>query len=152
MDEDERFTDEDWEHSIGGTHLIAERDGVIAAHASVVERTLRIGTQPLRAGYVEAVAVAPAQQRTGLGTRIMAEVGAHIRERFEIGALGTGSHDFYARLGWQLWLGPSSVMTPEGVRATPEDDGSIMVLATRSSPPLDLEAPIQCEWRPGDVW
>jgi aminoglycoside 2'-N-acetyltransferase I len=79
-------------------------------------------------------------------------VGDLIRERFELGALGTGEHGFYTRLGWRTWLGPSSVITPDGERPTPEDDGYIMVLPTPSSPPLDLTAPIACEWRRGDVW
>jgi aminoglycoside 2'-N-acetyltransferase I len=35
---------------------------------------------------------------------------------------------------------------------TPDDDGYIMVLLTRMSPPLDLDATISCEWRSGDVW
>ena len=108
--------------------------------------------QPLRTGYVEAVAVAPAYQATGLGSRLMDAVNAHIRERFELGALGTGRHGFYERLGWRTWTGPSSVRAPGGEQATPEDDGYIMVLATPASPPLDLAAPISCDWRPGDVW
>ena len=33
------FTDEDWEHALGGTHAIIEADGVLMAHGSLVERT-----------------------------------------------------------------------------------------------------------------
>jgi len=35
---------------------------------------------------------------------------------------------------------------------TPDEDGYIMVLTTPTTPQLSLEAPISCEWRPGDVW
>ena len=59
---------------------------------------------------------------------------------------------FYERLGWRLWRGPSSVRTAAGLRATPDDDGYIMVLETPSSPTLDLAASMSCEFRPGDVW
>jgi len=38
------------------------------------------------------------------------------------------------------------------VVATREEDGYVMILRTPSSPRLDPEAPISCEWRPGDVW
>ncbi len=41
---------------------------------------------------------------------------------------------------------------PDGERRTPDDDPYIMVLRTPSSPPLDITAPISCDWRPGDVW
>ena len=88
----------------------------------------------------------------GLGSIVMTDVTEHIRERFELGGLGTGRQSFYGRLGWQIWAGPSSVRTADGDRPTPDDDGSIMVLATPTSPPLDLTAPISCDWRPGDVW
>jgi aminoglycoside 2'-N-acetyltransferase I len=151
-DEDERFTDMDWEHALGGTHFVLADDGRIVSHASVVERQLRIAERPVRTGYVEAVATAPGREGQGLGSRVMAAVGDHIRSRFELGALGTGRHSFYERLGWITWRGPSSVRTPDGPQPTPEDDGSILVLPTPLSPSLDPTLPISCEWRSGDVW
>jgi aminoglycoside 2'-N-acetyltransferase I len=150
--DDEAFTEEDWRHSIGGLHFVLELDGEVLAHASVVERELRVGGRPLRTGYVEAVATDPDRQGRGLGTRVMREVNSYIKERFELGALGTGSHHFYERLGWLTWRGPTSVRTDDGTRRTPDEDGYILVLPTTSSPPLDLQAPISCPWRPGDVW
>ena len=151
-DEDDRFGEEDWQHALGGVHFVLDVGGEIFAHAAVVERTLEVAGHPLRTGYVEAVATAPSRQRTGLGTRVMADVGTYVRERFEIGALGTGSHGFYERLGWETWRGPAFVRTSDGERRTPDEEGYIMVLRTPSTPALDLAAPISCEWRPGDVW
>jgi aminoglycoside 2'-N-acetyltransferase I len=152
LDEDKHFTDDDWEHALGGVHFVLELDGEIVAHAAVVERELHVGGQPLRTGYVEAVATAPERQGAGLGSIVMSDVTGHIRERFELGGLGTGRQSFYGRLGWQVWAGPSSVRTANGDQPTPGEDGYIMVLATSTSPPLDLTAPISCDWRPGDVW
>ena len=151
-DEDDRFTDDDWGHAIGGVHVVLELDGEIVAHASVVERDIHVGGRPLRTGYVEAVATAPDRQGVGLGSVVMTRVSDDIRERFELGALGTGRQSFYERLGWRVWEGPSSVRAPDGDRRTPDDDGFIMVLATPTSPALDLTAPISCDWRPGDAW
>jgi aminoglycoside 2'-N-acetyltransferase I len=151
-DEEERFTDEDWQHAVGGTHFVLDIDGVLVTHASVVERELHVDGTPLRTGYVEAVATAPDRDGQGFGSVVMEDVSAFIRERFELGALGTGRHHFYERLGWRTWRGPSSVRTAAGVRPTPEDDSYILVLATPTSPELDLDAPISCDWRPGDVW
>jgi aminoglycoside 2'-N-acetyltransferase I len=145
------FTEDDWQHALGGTHVVAEIDGQIVAHASVVPRELRVAGRPLATGYVEAVAVEPGRQGSGLGTTVMREAAAIVGD-FELGALGTGEHHFYERLGWRTWRGPSSVRTTSGERATPDEDGYILVLATPTSPVLDLDAPISCEWRPGDVW
>jgi aminoglycoside 2'-N-acetyltransferase I len=151
-DEEERFTEDDWQHAIGGRHFVLDVDGEVVAHASVVERLLHVGDVPLRTGYVEAVATAPAHQGAGFGTQVMRDVGAYIRERFELGALGTGSHHFYERLGWRIWRGPSSVRTAAGLHRTPDEDGNILVLETPASPRLDLTVAISCEWRPGDAW
>jgi len=151
-DEDEQFSDDDWQHAVGGVHFVLELDGEIVAHAAVVEREIHVGGRPLMTGYVEAVATAPERQGMGLGSIVMTDVSDHIRERFELGGLGTGRQSFYGRLGWQVWAGPTSVRTPDGDGPTPDEDGYVMVLATPTSPPLDLSATISCDWRPGDVW
>jgi aminoglycoside 2'-N-acetyltransferase I len=131
---------------------VLELDGEIVAHASVVERELHVDGRPLRTGYVEAVATAPERQGRGLGSLVMDDVTAYVRERFELGALGTGRVSFYERLGWLAWKGPTSVRKADGPLRTPEDDGYVLVLPTPTSPLLDLTAPISCDWRPGDVW
>ena len=151
-DEEERFSDDDWQHALGGVHFVLEIEGEIVAHAAVVERELHVGGVPLRTGYVEAVATSPDRQGLGLGSIVMTDVTGYIREGFELGGLGTGRTSFYGRLGWRIWAGPSAVRTPDAEQPTPEDDGYIMVLETPTSPRLDLNAPISCEWRPGDVW
>jgi aminoglycoside 2'-N-acetyltransferase I len=151
-DPEERFTDDDWVHAVGGSHFVLDIDGEIVAHAAVVEREIRVDGRALRTGYVEAVATAPDRQGRGLGTIVMTAVGEHIREQFQLGVLGTGRQHFYERLGWRTWRGPSSVRWPDGLRATPDDDGYLMVLEALSTPPLDLDAPIDCDWRPGDSW
>jgi aminoglycoside 2'-N-acetyltransferase I len=151
-DPEERFSDDDWEHALGGMHVVAELGGRIVGHASVVPRTLFVDGRPVQAGYVEAVATAAAHQGEGIGTLLMRAAGDHIRDAYQLGALGTGAHRFYERLGWWTWRGPSSVRMAHDERRTPDEDGFIMVLETPTSPALDLDAPIACEWRNGDVW
>ncbi len=151
-DPDEAFTDDDWAHALGGVHLTLDIEGVVVAHGSIVERWLDLGGRAVRTGYVEAVAVSPHRQGIGLGSTLMAAITTEIRERFDLGALGTGRHAFYARLGWMTWQGPAFVRAPDGRQRTPDDEGFIMVLPTPTSPPLDLTGPITCDWREGDVW
>ena len=151
-DPDEAFNEIDWEHGLGGVHVVAERGGRIVAHGSVVDRDLRVAGRPIAAGYVESVATEPSLQRTGLGTAVMREIGAIIGERYQAGFLGTGEHAFYERLGWVTWRGPLWVRTADGDLRTPAEEAFVMVLRAASSPPLDLDAPLSCDWRPGDVW
>ena len=123
---------------------------MVVGHAAVVERTIHIGDRALRAGYVEAVATAPDRQGSGVGTRVMDKVGGIIRDGYDLGALGTGAHRFYGRLGWGDVAGPS--VRPHVRRTRGPDEEFIMVLRTPLTPDLDMTAPISCEWRPGDVW
>jgi aminoglycoside 2'-N-acetyltransferase I len=149
---EEEFSENDWQHALGGRHFIGEVDGDIVSHASVVERTLEVGDRPVRTGYVEAVATAPDRQRQGFGSAVMAAAGEHILDAFDLGALGTGEHGFYERLGWRAWRGPTFVRAGNDRQRTPDEDGLILVLPTPTSPPLDFDAPLTCDWRAGDVW
>jgi aminoglycoside 2'-N-acetyltransferase I len=146
------FSEDDWQHGMGGRHFLIERDGVIVSHASIVGRELHVGGVRLRTGYVEAVGTRPEQQRQGFGTAVMRAASQHIRDAYELGALGTGEHAFYERFGWETWRGRAYVRTPDGPERTPAEEGYIMVLRTPTTPELDLEASISCDWRPGDVW
>ena len=78
---EEGFTEEDWQHGLGGVHFVLDLEGRIVGHASVVERELHVGDRLLRTGYVEAVAVEPAWQGRGLGTLLMRHVTDDVRAR-----------------------------------------------------------------------
>lgn len=152
-DPDEQFSEDDWQHALGGIHAVVESGDSIVSHASVVDRELHVDGRALRAGYVEAVATLPPEGGRGFGTLAMAAMNDVIRRDHELGALGTGAHGFYERLGWERWLGPTSVRIDGRDHRTPDDDGYILVLRTPRSPVnLDVTAPISCDWRRGDVW
>ncbi len=151
-EKDSEFSDQDWEHSIGGSHFIVEGGGIILSHASVVRRELHTNDRHLETGYVEAVATWPHHQRRGFATAIMLEVGSYIDKTFQLGALDTGSPSFYERLGWAVWRGPTFVRTDAGLLRSREEDGNVLVLVTPTSGDLDLASSISCDWRNGDAW
>src|SRR4051812_39333480 len=65
------FSDEDWDHALGGMHALVHHHGALIAHASVVQRSLVHRGVPLRTGYIEAVAVRADWRGQGLGTALM---------------------------------------------------------------------------------
>ena len=148
------FGGHDWQHCLGGVHVLGSLDGELVAHASVVERRLYCGDRPLRTGYVEGVAVRENHRRNGFATAIMREINDVIVHGYELGALGDGAgiEGFYQQLGWRTWLGPTWVITANGRERSEDEDGYILVLPTESVRDLDLTESLACEWRPGDDW
>jgi aminoglycoside 2'-N-acetyltransferase I len=146
------ITDHDWEHALGGVHAVVWDGTEMVGHASVVQRRLLHGGRPLRAGYVEGVGVRVDQRRRGHGTAMMEALERVIRGAYDLGALGAADEatGFYAALGWKLWRGPTSALTPTGVERTTEEDGCIYVLPV--AVPLDLLGELTCDWRDGDLW
>ena len=145
------FGDDDWEHGLGGTHvLVLEGDDTVIAHGSLVMRRLLHDGRSLRAGYVEGVAVRPDRRRAGHASTVMAALEA-LGPAYDLLALSSSEEGvaFYESRGWQRWRGPTSVLAPDGVEPTPDDDGSVYVLGAAG---LDLDGSITCDWRPGDVW
>ena len=147
------FSEEDWDHALGGWHAIVRAQESIVAHAAVVERRIFVGSRAYRTGYVEAVAVSPAHRRRGLGTAVMTAATALVRAKFDLGALSTGESGFYARLGWERWAGPSYVRDADGrLHRSADEDAGIMVLRCGASQAIDCGDRIACEARTGDSW
>ena len=149
---DGHATDEDLRHALGGLHVLAlERDRLVG-HASLVQRHLLAGGRLVRAGYVEAVAVDAAHRRRGLGSALLGvveDLAARAHEAAFLSASADGARLYRSR-GWRVWRGPSGVVTPEGVRATPDDDGGLHVHDPRGT--RDVTVPLLADWREGDVW
>ncbi|MEV4442284.1 GNAT family N-acetyltransferase [Streptomyces sp. NPDC049577] len=147
------FSDADWDHTVGGMHVLVWSDGLLVAHGSLVQRRLLHGGHALSAGYVEGVAVRAGHRRRGHASAVMdALEGVLRRGGYRLGALGAADEavPLYTGRGWRPWRGPTSVLAPTGVRRTPEEDGSVFVLPVDAA--LDLDGELTCDWRPGDVW
>jgi len=146
------MTDDDWEHALGGIHVLAVEDSAVVGHASLVQRRLLHDGRALRTGYVEAVAVRADRRRQGLGGELMDVVERYVRGAYDVGALGATDEGvaFYSGRGWQVWRGELGVLSPDGPRATPDEQGGVFVLP--GAAPLDLDGALTCDWRAGDVW
>lgn len=150
---DGAFDDTDWEHTLGGHHIVVRSDDEIVAHAAIVPRVIRVADRAFDVGYVEGVATAPNRQRNGLGTVAMQAANEVIAGYHELGVLSTNAPLFYERVGWRRWLGPTSVRQANGEELrTPDEDDGIMILSTTTTRALDLDGPIVCESRQGDDW
>ena len=141
------FTDADWEHALGGMHALICWHGSLLAHGAVVQRRLIHRGQTLRCGYLEAVAVREDWRGRGLASAVMDALEQVLRGAYQVGAL---SSSMYSARGWLPWQGPTSVLTPDGVVDTPDDDGSIYVWPVDAD--LDRAAALTCDWRAGDPW
>lgn len=75
-----------------------------------------------------------------------------IRRAYGLGALGSSDEalPFCTARGWELWRGSVFALTPDGVRRTEDEEGSVFVLP--GSVPLDRDGALTCDWRDGDVW
>jgi aminoglycoside 2'-N-acetyltransferase I len=146
------FTEDDWEHALGGMHALIWRHGAIIAHAAVVQRRLFYRGDALRCGYVEGVAVREDCRGQGLVHALLDGVEQVVRGAYQVGALSSSvrARRVYAARGWLPWRGPTSVLAPTGPVRTPDDDGTIFVLPVGIT--LDTSADLMCDWRAEDVW
>ena len=157
------FSDDDWEHALGGVHALCVAGDRLVGHAALVARRLLHAATPvvapgaaagraLRTGYVEAVAVAADRRRRGHGAAVMRALDPYSPAATRSARSGrpTTARRCTAALGWTRWPGPTAVLTPDGVRPTPDADGGIFVRPVGVR--LDPRRPLICDWRDGDVW
>jgi aminoglycoside 2'-N-acetyltransferase I len=147
----EDFSEEDWQHTLGGLHILAWNNHELVGHAAVVQRQLLLKGRALRTGYVEAMAVHPSKQKQGIGVTLMEQVEQIIRGAYELGALGASDEGLrlYQKCGWQPWRGRALAFTPQGIIHTHEED-CLYILEVDET--IDREADITCEFREGDLW
>lgn len=134
------------------THVLLMEGDEILSHAAWVPRTLRYGAarEPLRCAYVEAVATPQRWQRHGYGTQVLLAIPPLIGD-FDIAALSPSEPPFYARSGWEMWEGPLHHVE-DGVLHRSEDEDVMILRLPRTPATLDLRAPLEADWREGDIW
>ncbi|ANH93578.1 MULTISPECIES: GNAT family N-acetyltransferase [unclassified Streptomyces] len=146
------FGAEDWDHCLGGLHVLVHDARGLAAHGSVVMRRVRLRGRWLRTGYVEAVAVRRDVRRTGLGGLVMDAVEETVTRAYDLGALSASDDGarLYAARGWRAWAGTISALGPDGAVRLPEEEGSTYVWPVPAAA-SDPDAELLFDWRDGDV-
>lgn len=142
-----------WDDIGPALHFMALEAGEVLAHACVVDRELHTQGHQLRTGYVEGVATWPDRQGQGHSTRVMLAVNGFLAENYQLGGLSTGLNGFYTKLGWETWKGRTYIRMRDGASdRTAEEEGTVMILRTKTTPALNTTAHISAEWRPGELW
>jgi aminoglycoside 2'-N-acetyltransferase I len=145
-----------FEDFTGTVHILArDARGALACHAMWVTRWLQPEGHPLlRTAYVEAVASAPNQQRRGFGTAVMDRLVDAVRSdpAWELAALSPAVPEFYARRGWEPWLGPLAIRRNSALEPTPPDELVMIRRLPRTPATLVTTSLLTAEWRPGEVW
>ncbi|MGW0366232.1 GNAT family N-acetyltransferase [Streptomyces sp. NPDC002990] len=148
------FGDEDFEHALGGMHVLArDAGGALIGHGSVVQRRVTHRGRALRTGYVEAVAVRGDRRREGLGGRLMDALEGVIGRAYVLGALSASQDGaaLYSGRGWQVWGGRIGTLAPDGPVALPEEEGSTYLWAPPGGYLPDPAGRLDFDWRNGDV-
>ncbi|WP_329570029.1 GNAT family N-acetyltransferase [Streptomyces sp. NBC_01361] len=146
------FSDDDWDHTVGGVHaLVRDSAGDLVAHGSVVQRRVAHAGRSLRTGYVEGVAVRPDARRSGLGGQIMSALERVIDAAYELGALSASADGagLYRARGWKQWQGDFAVYGPDGPVRLP--DGESAPYLRRATAALDPAHALLFDWRGGDI-
>ncbi|WP_110320179.1 GNAT family N-acetyltransferase [Mycolicibacterium moriokaense] len=149
------LSDADWEHALGGMHALICHHGALIAHAAIVQRRLLYRDTALRCGYIEGVAVREDWRGQGLAGALMDAAEQVLRGAYQLGALSASEagRPIYISRGWLPWQGPTSVLAPEGLTRTPDDNGLfVLPVGLPDDLELDTSAEITCDWRDGDVW
>ena len=147
------FSDDDWDHTLGGIHAyLTDRSGILA-HGSVIQRRVIRAHRSYRIGYVEGVAVRADRRREGLGGRVMTALEGVIDGAYAFGALSSSDSGtrLYAAHGWQLWTGRVGAQGLGAVVPLPDEEGSVYLRGAAGRPPPSPARKLIFDWRDGDV-
>jgi aminoglycoside 2'-N-acetyltransferase I len=136
----------------GGRHFLGYHGGELVSHAVVTTRGAQPAGEPiLRTAFVDAVSTLPARQERGCASAVMRRLAGEIDD-YEIGCLQTDIPEFYARLGWDLWLGPLGGRGDDGVIIPTPQQRGVMIYRLPRTPPLDVSGRLTIEVQRWRIW
>ena len=129
----------------------------IVAHTLYTTRQLTLDQHPsFKTAYVEYVTTTQARRGQGLASRLLTEMLQQLAAQgFELAALAADDSKFYARLGWQAWLGALQIRQQVQLLHTPDDEIMLYPLTPACSQLLQqasANSTITADWREGELW
>ncbi len=132
-------------------HVMAYRETNLIGHAVVSTRWMQPEGLPiLRSAYIDAVAVASAEQGKGVGNAVMQQIAVVIQD-YEIAGLETDKFGFYESVGWERWPGSLAGRGENGLIPTPDQHG-VMILRLPKTPALNLNGLLTIEDQGARIW
>lgn len=101
------FSLDDFQHALGGMHILAYYQDKMVGHVAVVQRNMAINNNPISVGYVEAMAVLKDYRRQGVGKELLIQANGIIKSCYQLGLLSASEKGvpLYSLLGWRKWEG-----------------------------------------------
>ena len=147
------FSLADFDHALGGMHILAYQNDQIIGHVAIVQRSVIADRSPYRIGYIEGLGVAEAYRRQGIGRKLMEQSGYIIANSYDFGLLSASEEGLplYQSLGWKIWSGELYESTIDSYQRSLEDEGSVLFLAGATQD-IAATSPLYCDYRSGDQW
>lgn len=148
----DRFSQHDWVHALGGTHVILRIGERIVGHAAIVPRLLAHDGAEFDGSFVEAVALDAEFRGRGLGAAVMDAVEAAISADDVLGVLNSlpDAVGFYEARGWVRWRGLLGAIGHCEDPAPPEEGHTVMVF--RPPATIDVDGVLSANNRVGPRW
>nr|WP_314265118.1 GNAT family N-acetyltransferase [uncultured Moellerella sp.] len=147
------FSREDFDHTLGGIHILAYDNHQLIGHVAIVQRSVIVDCSPFRIGYLEGLGVAEAYRRQGIGRKLMELSSEIIANSYDFGLLSASEEGLplYQSLGWKIWTGELYESNRESYQRSFDDEGSVLFWAA-SSQNIAATSPLYCDYRSGDQW
>ncbi|HGV3503387.1 TPA: GNAT family N-acetyltransferase [Providencia stuartii] len=146
------FTRDDFEHALGGMHVLAYDQHRIVGHVAIIQRHMAINDKPISVGYVEAMAVLESYRRQGIGRELMSMTNTIIGNCYQLGLLSASDEGFhlYQSLGWKVWKGSLFELRQGAYVRSEGEEGGVMGWSRDNS--IEFTESLYCDFRGGDQW
>lgn len=146
------FTYDDFQHTLGGMHVIAYDQQKMVGHVAIVQRNMAINDDPISVGYVEAMVVEENYRRQGIGASLMQHTNEIISACYQLGLLSASEEGqkLYRSVGWKVWKGALFEQQQRHYIRSIEEEGGVMAWSAHDN--IDFTASLYCDFRGGDQW
>lgn len=149
---DNDFSYDDFQHTLGGMHVIAYDQQKMVGHVAIVQRNMAINDEPISVGYVEAMVVEKSYRCQGIGANLMQHTNEIIGLCYQLGLLSASEEGqkLYHSAGWKVWKGSLFELQHRQYIHSIEEEGGVMAWSANDN--IDFTASLYCDFRGGDQW